>query len=507
MELGKYKDEIYNRKIQIVEVDLKGSIIESEDSLFKLHKSQNIKDVHPFFEGILPLFEKLSEKINFPCVNLQFSEKIIIADIDIIPENGKIIILIFDFTTHYQESQPLVQEKNEASILKHKLSFERDILIAKEDLKNQFLAHLNHEIRNPLNNMLGFMEILDNTKLSYEQKETLNIMNKTGTHLKVLLDDLLDISKIEKGITVVKHIPFSLSQVFNSLVKHFKLKYDKKEVQLELEMDDDLPIRLLGDPTRLNQIVFNLIENAYRNTKKGGISIHLSVKKKDDKLNRTFFTIVISDTGVGIPKKELPFIFDSYHQLEFDQIKPIGEGLGLKIVKDLVGLMQGQIKVESIVGEGTTYAVTIPFEERQKKETKKKSVPKGTGIVISKRILIVENDEITQMLMMKTFLSNDDGYLIEIARDGAQAIDFIENRKYNLVLLKMDLPDMNGYEILRHLRNNSNNNLQTLPVLVVSGSNMKDEQDAVIAAGASQFLSKPYTKKELFAKIDNVLKK
>lgn len=505
MEISKFKETLYNSKIQIIEVSSEGNVLESDDTLFTIPKGDSINAIHPFFEGISPLFETVSEKIHFPCVNLKIADKTIIADIDVLHQDSKIYVLLFDFTDHYNASQPLVQEKNETSILKNKLAFERDILIAKEDLKNKFLAHLNHEIRNPLNNLLGFMEILEKTKLSYEQKEALNVMNKTGLHLKVLLEDLLDISKIEKGVTELKNIPFSLTQILNSLLKHFQLKYDTKTVSLLHQLDKKVPTRLSGDPTRLNQILFNLIENAFKNTKEGSISIDVTLKKIEKETETAYILFTITDTGKGMPKEDLPYIFDSYHQLEFSERGPMGEALGLKIVKELSKVLKGTIKVDSVVGEGTTYEITLPFIVRPKKKHQKKSVPKGTGIVISKRILVVENEKINQMLMMKTFLDNNDGLLIDIAKDGTQALEILEKRTYSLILVKSSLPDMTGNDLIQRIRTNANKSLTEIPILVVSGSSMKEEQENTLKVGASSFLSKPYTKKELFSRIDSLL--
>lgn len=506
MGIQAFKEALYASKIQIIQIDKEGEILESEDTLFVTSKNKFVAELHPFFEGIQPLFSNASQAINFPCVSLEIGTKHIVADIDLIDKGGDIFISVFDFTDHYASSHPMVQERNEASIMKNRLAFEKDILLAKEDLKNKFLAHLNHEIRNPLNNILGFLEILEASKLNYEQKETLNVISKTGKHLKVLLDDLVDISKIEKGIVEIKNIPFSLSQVLVSLEKHFQLKYEKSNILFDCSMDKDVKFRLIGDPTRLNQILFNLVDNTYKNTKKGRISISVSVKEKGTSKKLTELLFKVSDTGKGIPKNELDQVFDSYKQLEFDTIKPIGEGLGLKIVKELVELLNGSVSVESVLEKGTTFEVVLPFMEREKKTSKRKSIPKGSGIVLSKRILVIENEEIMQMLMMKTFLNNDNGYFIEIARDGVQALQLLEKKKYDLVLLKMKLPDMDGYQILDHIRGNTEASISKLPILVVSGSSMKDEQEAIVDAGASEFLPKPYTKKELFSKIDTVLK-
>ncbi len=234
MNIQKFKEGLFASKIQVIQIDKKGKVLDSEDTIFVISKNEIIADLHPFFEGITPLFNEPSGKVHIPCVNLEIGAHNIVADIDLIHENGEIFISIFDFTDHYESSHPMVQERNEVSILKNRLAFEKDILLAKEDLKNKFIAHLNHEIRNPLNNILGFLEILDASKLDYEQKETLNVIGKTGNHLKVLLDDLVDISKIEKGIIEIKNIPFSLSQVLTNLERHFGLKYKKSKVDLNV---------------------------------------------------------------------------------------------------------------------------------------------------------------------------------------------------------------------------------------------------------------------------------
>tara|TARA_R110002124_G_scaffold17532_3_gene73195 strand:+ start:43813 stop:45333 length:1521 start_codon:yes stop_codon:yes gene_type:complete len=505
MKFSKIREHIYNSKIQVVKINEEGIILESEDTIFKMKKDSYIGKLHPFLEGIEPLFSGPNPaNTKFPCVNLEINDKPIIADIQLLKEENEIFVVFFDFTEHYTDSHPLVQEKNEASITKNKLTFEKNLLLAKEEIKNKFIAHLNHEIRNPLNSLLGFMEILKKSKLDYEQQETLKIMGKTGTHLKVLLDDLLDISRIEKGETELRNIPFSLSQILNSLLKHFQLKYDRTGIELDIDMNKEVPIRLLGDPTRLNQIIYNLIENAFKNTDKGSIIITVTSEKLNEQDVRINFRI--ADTGRGIPKKDLPKIFDSYYQLEFKETVPLGEGLGLKIVKELTHLLNGKITVDSRENIGTTYTVNLPFKVRKKKEPKKKTVPKGTGIVLSKRILIAENDEISQMLYMKTFLDNDEGYYIEFARDGRHAIDLIDRRSYDLILLKMKLPDLNGFKLMEYIRSNSNTAIGEIPILVVTGSTMKEEETAILDAGASAFLAKPYTQAELYKKIDQLLK-
>ena len=499
------KDNMVTTKIQVVEVDTEGIVISSENNLIEIESNKSIADVHPFFIGVESMLHALEETVRFPCVNIETKSDDLIVDIELIPNGSSVFVVLFDFTLHYKDSHPLVQEKNESSIQKHKLSFERNLLIAKEEFKNNFLAHLNHEIRNPLNNLLGFMDILGNSKLDYDQKETLLVMQKTGTHLKILMDDLLDISKIERGITDVKHVNFNLGHILHNIQNHFGIKYGNKPIELKIETAKEVPSKLMGDPVRLNQILFNLFENAFRSTKKGSISCRITLDKKVGKDKKAYINLVISDTGVGISKKDIEEIFSSYYQLELDKIKPVGQGLGLKIVKDLVTLLNGNVIVSSKENEGTSFHLTLPFEIREVKP-KRKSVPKGSGIMMSKRILIIENEEINQMLFMKMFLNNPKGYHFEIADTASTALQFLDAKKYDVIIIKMTLPDMEGLPFIEQLRNHEDEQIRNTPILMASGSTMINEQERSLSAGANAFLPKPYSKKELFNMLESLLK-
>ena len=504
--IEKIKSLIYNKKLQVIQLDKNGLVVDTENTVFNIKKNTKLTDLHPFFESIAPLFETLIEPIEFACVNLEIDNKEIIADINLIQEKGNLFITISDFTEHYEYSHPLVQDKNEAIIEKYKLAFERDLLFEKEKFKNTFLANINHEIRNPLNNLLGFMDILTEDKqLSYNQKETLNIMQKTGSHLKVLMDDMLDISKIEKGEIEVKHIPFNVRPLVKNLLKHFTSKFSNKPIETDLEIDKNVPNRILGDPTRLNQILFNLINNAFLYTDTGTIKIKLDCNDKKVIDGKSFINFRISDTGKGFSKESVDTIFESYHQLRLKKIHPLGQGLGLKIVKELITVLHGDITVKSVEGKGTTFKFTLPFEVA-KKTTGKKSVPKGSGILVSKRILIIEDKEVEQMLFMKLFLNNDKAYQIEIVKTPEQSLDLLEQKKYDLIIMKMVFPSKNGLQVLKDITSHNNEKINSTPVLMVSGNAVLSEQEKILSAGARDFLPKPFTKKELFSKLGEILK-
>ena len=497
------KNEILKRRIQEIELNDKGVIIESDDAIFKLPEGSSISDLHPFFLGVIPLLSTLKDSLKIPCVNVDTVPDPRIVDVDFLRKDKKLYLLLFDFTEHYEASQPLVQEKNVASIAKNRLAFEKQLLEAKEEFKNSFLSNLNHEIRNPLNNLLGFMELLKETKLDYDQNETLKVMQKTGRHLKILMDDMLDISKIERGVLDIKSVNFNLGHLINNLQNHFKLKYYDNPINFEVTIDNNVPRKLIGDPARLNQILFNLLENAFRNTEDGHIAMFVKAENKNK--TTTKVQIIISDSGEGIPKDKLDKVFDSYFQLKVDKMKPLGEGLGLKIVKDLTESLNGSVQVDSEEGKGTIFTCMFPFKVRTSSR-EKKTIPKGSGILMSKRILIVEDETTNQMLMMKTFLNNEKGYVIEMAITGQHALELMENNRYNLVMFKSVLPDIDGIDFIKQIRNHERDGIANLPILIASGNTLKEEQEAVLSAGASAFLSKPYTKNELFKSIEQLIR-
>jgi signal transduction histidine kinase len=503
MSLSELKTSFVNKRIQQLEVTEAGLVISSDNAIYNIPVDTKLSSLHPFLEATQYLLPSITQNINFPCVNLEIQSVKKIVDIEILRQKDQLYILFFDFTEHYEASHPLVQEKNENSIAKSKLDFEKRLLLAKAEFKNSFLSNLNHEIRNPLNNMLGFMDLLAETKLNYDQYETIKIIRKTGTHLKMLMEDMLDISKIERGVIEVKQVNFYLTAIISSLEQHFNLKYNESGVALIVDIVGGVPKTFVGDPIRLNQILFNLLENAFRNTKEGSVTLKISSEDTAEKKALVHFEV--SDTGSGIPEDALDLVFDSYYQLKFEKEKPIGEGLGLKIVKDLVELLGGNIKVSNGANQGAIFNCSLPFENR-KSQREKKTIKKGSGIYHSKHILILEDQADNQMLLMKTFLNNDKGYVIEIASNVTQAIDLLENRKYDLILSKKAVADEDGIEFIRKIQEHSLETIASIPILVASGSTMVLQKQEFLDAGAAHFLPKPYTKKELFQCIEKLIR-
>ena len=296
---------------------------------------------------------------------------------------------------------------------------------------------------------------------------------------------------------------FNLGHLVNNLQNHFNLKYANNPVEFNVSIDNNVPRKLIGDPARLNQILFNLLENSFRNTTDGYITMLVKAENKN-KAN-TKIKILISDSGTGIPEDKLDKVFDSYFQLKVDKLKPLGEGLGLKIVKDLTESLDGKVQVVSEEGKGTMFTCEFPFKVRPASKGTK-TVPKGSGILMSKRILIIEDETTNQMLMMKTFLNNEKGYVIEMAINSDHAFELLANNRYHLIMFKSALPDINGIDLIKKIRGHDQDAIANLPILIASGNTLKEEQKAVLDAGASAFLPKPYTKNELFKCIEQLIR-
>jgi CheY-like chemotaxis protein len=314
------------------------------------------------------------------------------------------------------------------------------------------------------------------------------------------MDDLLDVSKIEKGVLDIKKVPFNLNTLIAGGIKHFQIKKNNSNVELTYCTESDVPIKLIGDPTRTLRIFYNLIENAFRNTEKGSVVVHTSLIEMIEK-DVACLQFKISDTGRGIPDDQLTAVFDSYVQLERERLKPLGTGLGLKIVKDLTAKLGGTVTVDSEVGKGSVFTVILPFKTRNN-TPKNKTNPKGSGIIMSKHILAVEDDALSQMLLMKQFAGNERGFKLQIAPNTTAAIQMLKTKKYKVIIIKQTYNATTGIEFIEKLK--SHPKLSAIPVLVVSGKAMIKEQEAIINAGAAAFLKKPYSKYELITALQKL---
>lgn len=361
-------------------------------------------------------------------------------------------------------------------------------------IKENFLANMSHEIRTPMNAILGFTALLQKKQLDTESSAYIHTIRQSGENLLAIINDILDLSRIEAGMMRIEPTPFSVRSLIHSVETMFYEKTKEKGLLLTTSVEADMPDILEGDAVRLTQILVNLIGNAVKFTQQGSINIAVHAEPLPEGLVNLF--ISISDTGIGIEKDKLPRIFDRFRQAE-DSItrKYGGTGLGLSIVKDLVDLQKGKISVISEPGLGTRFQFNIPYKiPVETGSVPAKNQPAGETLVASKgtRVLVVEDNEINQLLMKQLLRS----WQIEpdIAANGKAAIEQLRQQQYELILMDIQMPEMDGYTTAQFIRREMG---LTTPIIAMTAHALAGEREKCIATGMDEYISKPVRENEL----------
>jgi PAS domain S-box-containing protein len=428
--------------------------------------------------------------------------------------------------THKVEFQFLCKDRSyrflefNAINLKHKENLPgfildcRDITQRKRDeeelvrlgkAKEQFLANISHEIRTPINGIAGMVSLLSQNQTPHEQETYLSAIRSSAENLKVIINDLLDLSAIDSGKLKFEKIPFNLTDMLPSLINTFTYQAREKKLNLGYTIDDHLNKILLGDPVRLNQILINLISNAMKFTHSG--SIHVNCTCDRDQKNICWVRIEVSDTGVGIPSEKLNTIFDSFSQADASVTRKYGgTGLGLTIAKQLVELQNGRITVISQEHVGSTFIVLIPY-------AKTKNISKTVSIAHEKKgvdsrdyaldVLLVEDNDINR-LYAKTILKNWNCFT-ETAENGLVAIEKLKGNNFDVVLMDVQMPVMDGYEATKAIRMMAPP-LRDIPIVALTANATKADVEKCLAAGMNDYLPKPFTPDDLYRKLFNELK-
>lgn len=369
--------------------------------------------------------------------------------------------------------------------------------------KSNFLANMSHEIRTPLNAMLGFSDLLSKTSLSYEQKEYLEAIETSGKNLMGIINDILDFSKIEAGMLSLETVPFSIQQTVHSVYAMFFSKAQKKGLRLFSSVDPNVPSLVAGDPTKFNQILINLIGNAIKFTSEGTVMIECTVKKlQADKL---ILQVSIKDTGIGIPHEKLGKIFDRFTQAEDSTTRNFGgTGLGLSIAKKLVEMQGGELMVTSEPGKGSEFLFTIHYTVAYSNEYvhNENQVTHPALNFQGTKTLIVEDNPLNQKLA-STLLRNE-GFEVEVAENGEMAVQFLKERQYDVILMDIQMPIMDGYEATSEIRTKLN--IKT-PIIAMTANAIAGEKERCIELGMDDYITKPFKAEFLLDMIARIISK
>jgi signal transduction histidine kinase/DNA-binding response OmpR family regulator len=376
--------------------------------------------------------------------------------------------------------------------------------LAASQAKSEFLANISHELRTPMNGLLGMLDLVLDSSMGGEQREQVEIAQRCAYSLLDLLNDILDLSKIEAGRMILEKVPFNLRAVAEDCVRAQGAKAQQKGVDLRFEYAGDVT-NVTGDPLRLRQIVANLLSNAIKFTEKGWVNVRQSISSSSD--GRLGMVLEVADSGAGIPSEKVPLIFEKFTQADSSISRKYGgTGLGLAITKRLVELQGGQIRVESRVGRGSTFIVEIPFEAAEAEAPAvepRRDQPTAVPAAKQPRLLLVEDNAVNQRVVLAMLRKKN--YAIEVANNGQEALDKLERaaERYNLVLMDVQMPVLDGLETTRAIRRNKS--WDYLPIIAMTAHAMIGDRERCLQAGMNAYISKPVQQAGLIAVIEQYL--
>lgn len=425
--------------------------------------------------------------------------------------NGNIlgaVVVARDITEQKRIENELIESKIFAEFAtliaeEAKTNAENSTLIAENAVKakQQFLSNMSHEIRTPMNAIIGFTKVLLKTELSSKQLEYLSAIKLSGDALIVLINDILDLAKVDAGKMLFEQTPFKIALSISSMLHLFDTKIQEKNLVLVKEYDKQIPEVLSGDPVRLHQIILNLVSNAVKFTSHGSITLSVRLIKQDE--SKVTIEFAVSDTGIGIPEQKIDKIFENFQQASSGTSRIYGgTGLGLAIVKQLVEQQGGVVGVKSEIGKGSTFSITLSFYK-----TKATAEIEVETIILDNEIkninVLVVEDIVLNQLLMKTLL-DDYGFEREIAANGKIAIEKLQAKTYDIILMDLQMPEMNGFEATEYIRNTLHSKI---PIIALTADVTTVDLEKCKAVGMNDYIAKPVDEKILYNKILGLVKK
>ncbi|MCV6637531.1 ATP-binding protein [Candidatus Albibeggiatoa sp. nov. NOAA] len=461
-----------------------------------------------FLEGLLPV--EHAQVIEFICM-----ENGRCAHVHLVPSDNGTWVLLLDATIDHGRQQKLQQQLNELSILTYRqsqvvqkleaareaLADDKEQLEKISNLKSRFIAGLSHELRTPLSSIVGYTQLLDEaTQNDEKEARYLTNVKNSANHLLSLIDTLLEQTRIENGKVNLRPTQTDLNDLCDNLKGLFFPAAQEKQLEFQITLNSSFPRMVTVDEVRLRQILINLINNALKFTEQG--HVHLEVEWQD---NKFYFTV--SDTGRGIPREQLDKIFTAFHQVDVDS--PVGAGLGLSISYSLVQRMQGELNVESTVGQGSIFRgfIQAPLAYDMKPEhhhntdgSDVEHTSSQTHQPAHEMTVLLAEDSIYLSTLMEVYLE-DAGYSVVKASNGLEVLNLLDKHNPEVLIMDMHMPALDGYKTTQQLREQGFDK----PIIAISASTLPKDHDYALEIGCQTYLTKPIQSDTLLAAIDNVL--
>jgi PAS domain S-box-containing protein len=368
--------------------------------------------------------------------------------------------------------------------------------------KQLFLSTMSHEIRTPLNEVIGIANILLQENLKAEHTDYIKSLLFSTNHLLTLVNDVLDFSKIDAGKIDLEHIPFSMKNYLKELHKAYIIRADTKHLSFELIEENPIPEYVIGDQVRLNQVISNLFSNSLKFTREGGIKIIVKEIQKSE--NKSKIEFRIEDTGIGIQEDRIESIFDTFTQASKSTNRQYGgSGLGLSISKKIIELLGGTLKVDSTYGNGSSFYFDLEFRLPSKIESGQKTIIENPELLSGKRILIAEDNKINFMVANKILSAR--GLIVSHAENGKKAVEMVENQSFDLILMDLHMPEMDGIEATRIIRNSSNIKINNIPIVALTAVSLSDCKEKIADIRFDGYILKPFKPESLFGTITRLL--
>jgi PAS domain S-box-containing protein len=365
--------------------------------------------------------------------------------------------------------------------------------------KQIFMSTMSHEIRTPLNEVIGITNLLLQGNPREDQMDYIKTLRFSGNHLLTLVNDVLDYNKMESGKIVFEQTQFNLNDFMNEIMRSYSFRSKAKQLEFEIKKEEPLPVEVIGDPIRLNQILSNLLSNALKFTSQGSITVTL--KELERNKNQSTMEFLVHDTGIGIPKDRQAFVFESFTQAASDTTRHYGgTGLGLAICKKLIELQGGSFNLESEAGKGTTFSFTITFTVAEKgtHQQPPEATETYTGLE-GKRILVAEDNKINFFVANK-FLAGW-GVIVTHAENGQLALEKLEENDFDLILMDLHMPVMDGIEATKIIRNSQDPKIKSIPIVALTAAIMSESHDKIEELSINDYVLKPFKPHDLFERI------